>query len=315
MKFIIIFIIHFLFSFSVKAIDFVIDIDGVIIDRANKDTIKHLYPPEEIAKLEKQNRVIKMVVRGEEHTYILNEGAREFLNYLDNMSDSRITFFSAGPRDRNLAFLKHFKSSSGKTFLEIAQNRLFSEEDIIKTSSPKGQKLQSSISEFEGTAKKDIRIVPGLDLDDAILIDDRLSNASRGQEKNLLNVNLDISRRNPDDVLKYIDEVQAGKAPSDVSIGPLLYAWKNKLALTTGIIEKAKQSAKDLNIPLKEALWRTQWESASNKSLKYKLKYHKPVELYQAGNYMLRKSNPNFRLVSYSSKCSLNGILQSLARF
>jgi hypothetical protein len=293
-----------------KRIDFVLDIDGVLVDRANKETVAYLYPPEKIEALKLQNRVLQL----NGHTYVLNEGAGEFIDYLSKIKDAKITFFSTGPADRNKVFLETFRTSEGKRFIDIAEGRFFSYGDAIRVTdtgtaftsanfekglldNPLPKNYASTIKEFEGPVKKDITIIKGLDLERAILIDDRLPNATRGQERNLLNVDLTLTRQEPERVLRFIEGLPESRANTKTPIGKHYYSWSNRLMLTAGIIEQTIENAKNNNMSVRDALWKIQW-SEGPKGLSPNLMPNKPANLYMRGEQAFSKVNESFRAIN-----------------
>ncbi|MFT6633251.1 MAG: hypothetical protein ACJAS4_003221 [Bacteriovoracaceae bacterium] len=309
MKFLILILIITQTAFA-ERIDFILDIDGVLVDRANKETVAYLYPPEKIQKLKLQNRVLQL----NGHTYILNEGAGEFIDYLSKIKDSKITFFSTGPADRNKIFLETFRTSEGKRFIDIAEGRFFSYGDAIRVTDtgeaftsanfekgnltkPLSKDYASKVKEFIGPVKKDITIIKGLNLERAILIDDRLPNATRGQEKNLLNVDLTLTRQEPDRVLRYIEGIPESRANIKGAIGKHYYSWSNRLMLTAGIIEQTIENAKKNKISIRDALWKIQW-SESSKGLTPNLIPNKPASLFMRGEQVFSKINNSFKPIN-----------------
>jgi len=293
----IIFILILFVSNSVlsKRIDFIFDIDGVLVDRANKETVKHLYPPEKLELLKSAGRVLEL----NEHIYILNNGAEELVEYLSEIPDAKITFFSTGPRDRNEIFLNHFKLNNGKKFIDVSEGRLFSNEDALELSKLDDYSktnYQSRINEFVGPVKKDLTLINGIDLESAILIDDRVVNAARGQEKNLLKVDLSLTREKPTAVLNYFLKEVKDKPMS--YIGRHFYNWNNRLMITAGIIDQVLKVSKLEKISTRDALWRTQWEKKSG-SLTYKLTNSlKPEIFIRRGEEIFYKLNNRFKSIN-----------------
>jgi hypothetical protein len=293
-----------------QRIDFILDIDGVLVDRANKETVAHLYPPEKIQLLRRQNRILDL----NGHTYVLNQGAGEFIDYLASIPEAKITFFSTGPKDRNKLFLEHFKTSKGKTFMDIAEGRFLSYDAAVRISDtgeafsshdfengkfkqPLQKNYASTIDKFIGPVKKDLELIEGLDLKRAILIDDRLVNATGGQEKNLLNVDLAFTRVPPTEALDYFDNLSQNRLFEEKGLGTKLYSWNNRLMLTAGIIDETLSFAKKNKTTIRDSLWQKQWVSSEG-ALEFKLASTKPERYFLKGQQRFQEMNKNFRPVS-----------------
>ena len=307
MKWILLLLLSFNVAAAPKRIDFIFDIDGVLVDRANKETVRHLYPDTKISELKAAGRVLEL----NGHTYILNKGAEELVEYLSNIPGAKITFFSTGPKDRNIIFLNHFKTNKGKKFIDIAEGRVLSYDQALRVdengkahwaelfereqlNSPIEKNVVSELKPFAGPVKKDLTQIEGLNLERAILIDDRTANAARGQEKNLLKVDLLLTRQEPERVLRFLDGHEQPRVYRN-KINEIYHSWSNRLMLTAGLIDEVLKNAKNKKISIAEALFRLQWKKERNGELSYKL-LNKPLKLLQKGQAIFLKQNKQFKL-------------------
>ncbi len=108
--------------------------------------------------------------------YRFSDGAAEFIQYISTLPDARISFFSGGPKSRNLEVLNHLRLPNGKSALDVMYV-LRSHNDL--TTMP-GVSKNAPVYE---RAKKDLRKISA-NIDNTILVDDHRHYPLPGQEKN-----------------------------------------------------------------------------------------------------------------------------------
>lgn len=109
--------------------------------------------------------------KGKTGDYVLNQGVLEFLQFLDQIPNSRFCFFSAGGKQRNLKLIPRLlKQALGKTRYEEIKDRI----SIY------------SVSDLDKDKKKNLEKVlrTGETLSSTILIDDRAKNLLPSQTQN-----------------------------------------------------------------------------------------------------------------------------------
>jgi len=162
------------------------------------------------------------------YKYRVMDGASEILgSLLQDYPGAKISFFSAGPRNRNLQILQQLRLPDGRAALEIAY-KVLSEEELTTVGKNR---------------YKDLRlVVDGGGLNNLVLFDDKPSIILPGQEKNVLwigdkpefhQVKLDEGRQS---VRQFLQN-------------------RNKLVRARGVVEAAIEKAKQAKISLSEALW------------------------------------------------------------
>jgi HEAT repeat protein len=245
--------------FADHSIDFVFDLDKVLI--------YEIKDPKTIASLSTSAIYLDSV---QEH-YRVVKGATEMIESLLKIPGARVSFFSAGLKVRNHEVLKKIKLRDGRSFFDIA-HKVLSVEDVVVSQARYAAEWNIPLSSvdpqavslnprFQGKFHKDLRRVLGdAGLDSAILVDDNIQFAYRGQEKNLL----------------YLKELSQGltakEALTDIPLshqdefanllknkGQAEFADLHKLARARGLIELALKRSREKNIPLNEALWQIQW--------------------------------------------------------
>lgn len=103
------------------------------------------------------------IVASEKEEYRLNDGVREYIEYLIE-KDVKISFFSGGDRERNIKLLKEIKLKNGKSFFDVAY-KIKSKEDL--TTIPNA--IENA--RFSERFKKDLTLID-LKLENVVLIED-----------------------------------------------------------------------------------------------------------------------------------------------
>lgn len=162
-------------------INVVLDIDGVLACTKAKD-VQH-------AAFFKNRGAIITAIK----THYLFPGVIEFMKSLFQTEGVRVSFFSAGQEERNRLFVDELVKLSvpEEKYAELrSQVTVLSEEDLTMCSAEKKGEHRERYSVRMGEEQKDIRLVlkEGESLNQAVLIDDRISFAAFGQIQNLLYV-------------------------------------------------------------------------------------------------------------------------------
>lgn len=148
-----------------------VDLDQTLIDSVGDqikegDRVISYFSSEEV---QEDN---KTVIRAKTHYFRMCPEAPNFIQSLLTLPHVKLAFYSLGSENRNLAVLQLMKLPDGKTsFLEAAENRVLSKHP-------------------NDNHKKDLErlksLIPEMDLEHTILIDDHLSICPVGQQKNIL---------------------------------------------------------------------------------------------------------------------------------
>jgi len=198
-------------------------------------------------------------------TYILDgrgriwrglHGFSEALEVLD-IFGARLSFFSAyHVPARNAQILAQITLSDGRTALQLAGRRLFSIDDV---------------DYVDAVKRKDLTIVRPRRLARTILVDNEAENAFPGQEKNLLwlptlNVtafeNADLPRF---DLVAHLigrQQFKAAKTYLEKIEREFLFD-ENKPVVMLGLIARALELSANAGVPLRQALFRLQWDGQS----------------------------------------------------
>lgn len=213
-------------SFAEKKIDLVFDLDKIFLYSTDQKGPRSIR-----AKGEYWNVAV---------------GAEELIESLSKIPGVRISFYSARSEDRNVEAMKKIKISTGKSFYDLASGRVFSSDHMEREGRRK-------VKDFE-------ELLKGVDLNNAILIDDSVAPVSENHRKNLLWV-------------YYRDRVK-------------------RLALVRGVLEAAINLSAKNKIPLSEALYQTQFRQNANDVRVRRIEEN--PEILAEGLRQFKKVNPNF---------------------
>jgi len=241
-----------------EVIYFIVDLDGVL-----------LFIPAPYAPLK------KTLIAAEEK-YRIAEWGPEFLQYLSEIPNAQVSFFSFGSLERNIEAIQKIVLPNGKTAIDIATDldtgfiRLVGREQVDEY-------------EFEmGNVSKDLSYLPfEISLKKAILIDDNYNSAPTSQKSNLL----------------YVYNSTMGEYPNLINNR---YVYEEEHALNirgelfrvTGIIQKVLEAGKvDGNYvkALAQLLWKdgAPTESRQVRNYNSEVIFHK--DMYQLGNSILSR--------------------------
>jgi len=270
---------------SSSHIDFVIDLDGVLLGNWKGGEPG----PEDF------------VIEAIDGRYRVSDGAGEFLQSLLDIPNARVSFFSGGDEKRNLEALRQVKLPNGRSALEICQGRFFSHQHLTEKSG------------------KDLSIVaPDVDLRSAILIDDQEGYALKGQEKNML---WSIDRQLADysginsvgDLNRMLKETEGTPSASSESedLKRDFLMDRNKLARARGIIAMAMETSTKRKISVVEALNQIQWISDHD----YNSKLITDTMVYRKGARAMRATNSNFRLTGLQVRPSCRDLMNEAAGY
>lgn len=149
-------------------IDFVLDLDWTL-----------LYQIRDPRQVTDTTRLL----RAGGDTYRLADNAAQFIEYLASIPGARVSFFSGGERERNIEILRQIRLSDGRT---AADFNVFGKEDL---SAVEPSKRSSGTPGFAERFKKDLRkVLPDIDLERAVLVDDTIRFPAAGQQRNLLSL-------------------------------------------------------------------------------------------------------------------------------
>jgi hypothetical protein len=192
------------------------------------------------------------ILKYENEVYRLNDGVVELLKYLDSKDDVRLSFFSGGSFNRNIAVLEQIKLN-GKNAKDMAYKVLSKKDlDILST--------DSSLT-FTDRYKKNLLLV-NKDLSNVIIIDDDVRFAVNDeQKKNFLWL----------ESVKYHFEsprdIKTGNGPFDPRSVSEWFFDKNKIQIVHEILEKSLDgnSNKHRDFPARVALESRKWNFKENK--------------------------------------------------
>lgn len=158
---------------------FVLDIDDTLARCLENKSIDDLVKTRPyLAWFINRNLIIDAV-----HPHLLHPGSIEFIQFLFQIPNVRISFFSSGSEERNSQFVENFLKRAFPSHYDSLKYlvKIFSKENLVYPKD-KGQE------HLFGQYKKDLNVVlrPDDSLDRTFLIDDDPSYIAVGQEKNLL---------------------------------------------------------------------------------------------------------------------------------
>lgn len=251
------------FSYAKAKIDFVLDIDGVLIDdwSGGKPGIHDI------------------VVTAVGLNYRLADGVGAFLQSLSDIPNARISIFSSNLEDRNLEVLKKIFLPDGRSAFQLVEGRIFSRANLYKD--PESHRLV-----------KDLNLVsPDIDLNNAILIDDQEGYASNSQKRNLLRVrNSQLStfyRINSNGEIASIVKMflESGSGWSAKEYANSFVTDRNKLAWARGLIDIAGETAVREGISIVEALHQIQYPNGED----FNFRLSEDLSIYRKGVQALKK--------------------------
>lgn len=174
---------------SIKNITIALDID---------DTIATGFEEDDISKIEKQHPWVPIFRRKGLYLHalvphIIHLGVPEFIRFLDNMSNIRLSFFSSGIKERNEIFVKELLCLSlGQQRFEAIRDKVIvcSRNDLEIPNDMESRVQREYYGFCSGNKTKNLnKILRDKEtLDWSILIDDDPSYAHYGQEKNVLKI-------------------------------------------------------------------------------------------------------------------------------
>lgn len=245
-----------------ETIDVVIDIDGVLAYGSFNDAGSTAQTP-------------KIIVDGQ--SYILTHGASEFIDFVRSIPGVRLSFFSNVHIGRNIRLLTQIKLHDGENAAEAA-SFAFGAKDLTPTHTKDLTKLLPAL--------------PGLRLENTVLVDDWHIHAERGQKENLLLVtpaqplymnDLEIAVNIPDEAFNL-------QPQRDWSLE--LYRERNKLARVAVLLSDAIADAKNFGISVRDALNQRQYNAAGA----YRYNETNMPSIFERGEALLRGVNPSFSL-------------------
>lgn len=165
---------------TITPVHFVLDIDDTLasgFDEKSFESYKFL-------KWFKERNLVIHAIK----PHILHPGVIEFIQYLFQIPNVRISFFSSGIEERNIPFVRELLTRSlGADRYEKVKDSvsIFSKNDLIPRP-PEDEGKQFGL--LFGNMKKDLNktLKRGESLSSTVLIDDDMSYVHYGQEKNLL---------------------------------------------------------------------------------------------------------------------------------
>jgi len=253
------------FPVSAQTLDFVLDLDGVLIFKPAADA-----PPEK-------------VIEADGKKYRVADWAGEFLQFLADIPNSRITFFSSLPNKRNIEALQKIVLPNGKTAVQIAigengELRIFDTELLLNN---------------EGHNQKDLDKLPfQFSRNRILLLDDQDGFIVRTQRRNYLRVsnNSDAFGHYPEifEVFRERDKLIAERARIEL---PRLAAIINSALNTIG-------PDRDRFV---EAISAIQWQTTPGDGYQFPKLNHENFsdETYAKGKQLLsEKSKDCVRLVT-----------------
>lgn len=278
------------FALGADRIDFVIDIDGIILFEGTPAALKGA-PAHRIVRTDYG------------YAYRIAEGAPEFLQSLATIPGAHLTFYSGGSVGRNEDVLKKFRLPNGKSAREVAFRVLSDVDRTVPDRTELERWAEAFRTFFHGDLKKDLRKVPGLDPSRAFFFDDRRAYVAPGQERNF--VCLDYEHVSPgyekesypldaSDRVRALEKHSAWDASAAAARN---MAHRNKLVYGRGLVQQALDLAEREKISPVDALWKLQWQETMGRDLKVRHIHPWSREVYALGLSLFRKENPGYTFV------------------
>lgn len=166
-------------------IHIVLDIDDVLATGFhNSDIQKLLKDHPYLKEFADKNLLINAVL-----PHMIHPGAMELIQWIFQIPNVKVSFFSSGDETRNTTFVKELLTRAlGDRFDKIKDNvGVFSRQHFVVS---KEEEINNQFKLFKlyyGAKKKDLsKILSADNLDNAILIDDDSSYIASGQERNVM---------------------------------------------------------------------------------------------------------------------------------
>ncbi|OFZ00958.1 MAG: hypothetical protein A2Z97_04725 [Bdellovibrionales bacterium GWB1_52_6] len=221
-----------------------------------------------------------------DHRYRILDGAGEAIQaLLTRAPNAKIVFYSGGPRDRNLELLSQLILPDGRRAIDIA-TKVLSRNDIVDEKSlPTGLAAWNELDrtppselhyDLRRHGRKDL-LKAAPDLQNIVMIEDRLGYAYPGQEKNLLWVGTP-----PPSHPESFSETRLSRKA--------YIQYRNKLTRMVGLVDKALEVSKQEQIPLPDVLWKLQWHPAESGKLTYNTALLTDASIYRRGARLLAKT-------------------------
>jgi hypothetical protein len=213
-------------------IDVVFDLDWTLLYASNAES----------AGIDASN-----VVHVEDKTYRLADYAQEAIAHLLSTGRYRVSFFSGGQDSRNAAVVARlYDEVKTRTGRRYAPHAVGGFDELTRTSAP-------DTAPFAERLKKDLKtILPDVDLERAVLIDDSKAFAPPGQEGNMLW--LQATYEDAPDLDALSNQYKAAHAKY---LPPDEKAWaleRNKIAWAVGVIEESRLRSEQSGRSFREEL-------------------------------------------------------------
>lgn len=164
-------------ALATDVFDIILDIDGVLIFDADRVALGRA------AERGQESRYIEYNNETDHH-YRKADGVEKLLIFLSELPGVKISYFSAGPRSRNIKVLESIILPNGSTALSLAeeggQYRVFSRGDLDRSGGKRYKNLQ--------------KLPIDISLERVLIIDDRVI-TPKDQWRNILLVNSPIFNR------------------------------------------------------------------------------------------------------------------------
>ncbi len=275
------------FATCEKVRHFVVDLDETLIVKLTTD---------EVSPTEMTPGYIK-ISDGVYHVVPL---ASEFIAVLSLIPNAHISFFSGGDEKRNTEALDALKLPSGKSMLSVAHSVLSFKDLVLIRNQNNFEVHQPDNHFFSGRRKKNLLLVPGINLDEAALIDDNPAYVAKGQERNWASV-----ERKPKfttDFEKFYLDRTRGKRPIAVATqharGELRGA--NRLVRILGIILEAIEVAEAKNTPFSDEL-----EHLQMKNGKFHFNFSSDQKFFVRGISAMKTFNSKAQIISMGPSCPI----------
>ncbi len=295
------FALHSQILWASERIDFVFDIDDVLVTAVDA---------EKTSEIRKEKLIDVQGV-----SYRITDGAGEFIESLLQIPGAHISFFSANSQKRNRELLSKLKLPGGRNALDAASSVLsvkdlttkwdfsanaFQEEtgEVMGHSDPD---LESKLPEFRNShnVKKDLRRIQGINLDRAIFFEDVRANAYQGQERNLLEIPTGYSRwEQPSFDENIVPQLIERSGQGGVEF----FQSRNRLMWARGFVDWVIEQAQKEGMTVADALFKAQWLKKADAYDVWVVKHpglrDLELEFYRRGAAHLKQSNPSFRVTT-----------------
>lgn len=265
-------------SSEVKKIDIVFDLDYTII-----------------SKVEESYRGKKNVIAVGDELYRVHDWTQELMTVLHQNPRYRISFFSGGPEERNLAVLKQIKILDGsKKSLEDVAHKLLHRADLLDIEPPASILNPSPADRW----KKDLKKI-NLDLNQIIMFEDDARHAlNKKQRQNILWMGMSYLHFDTSEEVTLAQKLK----PTNQFVPPGHGEWmlqRNKLALSYGIlqdsVEEFDKGGGVLPHIVQKRLAKTQLTS--------NVLNEEGVRYFFKGSHQLKRINPKGKNIPLDLKC------------